>query len=121
MAEGGKSLDKVPSYERQNTDEVEDLPLKIPVRVLLKFKCLLFTILKKAHHHYHCLKVASIYDHFQCPICMSRINGCCITTCGHRFCYKCIEEWVNRRQEKIVGGACSLQINNNNHHHLPQA
>lgn len=31
MAEGGQSLDKVHSYERQNTDEVEDLPLKIPV------------------------------------------------------------------------------------------
>jgi hypothetical protein len=32
MAEGpGKSVDKIPSFERQNTDEVEDLPLKIPV------------------------------------------------------------------------------------------
>lgn len=30
MAEGG-TMDKVPSFERQNTDEVEDLPLKIPV------------------------------------------------------------------------------------------
>ena len=28
---------------------------------------------------------------------MSRISGSCITTCGHRFCFKCIEEWVNRR------------------------
>ena len=32
MAEGGKGLDKVSSYERQNTEEVEDLPLTIPVR-----------------------------------------------------------------------------------------
>ena len=45
MAEGGKPIDKVPSYERQNTDEVEDLPLKIPVSDL-------FTswFLNRAHH-----------------------------------------------------------------------
>ena len=38
MAEGGgKSLDAAPSFERQNTDEIEDLPLKIPVSVVYVF------------------------------------------------------------------------------------
>lgn len=62
-----------PHYERQDTDSVADLPLKIPV--------------------------SSIYYHFQCPICMSRIEEASITPCGHRFCFKCIDECINRQHK----------------------
>lgn len=77
MAERGS-----PSYERQNTEDVTDLPLKLPV--------------------------SAIYEHFQCPICMSRIENASITPCGHRYCFKCIEEWINRRHECAC---CKAKIN----------
>lgn len=50
MAEGGKSLDKVPSYERQNTEDIEDLPLKIPVSSRGHYYSM-FTTPIKAHQH----------------------------------------------------------------------
>ncbi|XP_064390593.1 E3 ubiquitin-protein ligase RNF10-like [Halichondria panicea] len=72
MATGGGTL-RVPSYERQNTEDVADLPLKIPV--------------------------SAVYEHFTCTVCMSRITDTCVTSCGHRFCFQCIEEWVSRKHK----------------------
>jgi len=45
----------------------------------------------------HLPQVSAVYEHFQCPICMSRIEEACLTPCGHRYCYKCIDECINRR------------------------
>ncbi|CAI8016470.1 LON peptidase N-terminal domain and RING finger protein 3 [Geodia barretti] len=70
MAEGGKAN---VNLDRQNTEDSADLPLKIPV--------------------------SSVYEHFQCPICMSTLSDPSVTKCGHRFCHKCIEECINRRHE----------------------
>ena len=33
---------------------------------------------------------------FTCTICLNPINDCYITRCGHVYCYRCIEEAVNR-------------------------
>ena len=92
MAEGG--VGRVPSYERQSTEEVADLPLKIPVRIPGELG-----VLNKAHLFplNARTQVSAVYEHFQCIICMSRIESACITPCGHRFCQKCIEECINRR------------------------
>lgn len=99
MAGPGGDLAKTPSYERQNTEDVADLPLKIPVSIAcLVLACLLCAgrerrVLIRAHLP----QVSAVYEHFQCPICMSRIEEACLTPCGHRYCYKCIDECINRR------------------------
>lgn len=87
MAEGRKGTTK---FDRQDTEDVTDLPLYVPVS-LAESICLLIPI--KAHH----LQVSVLYEHFQCIICMSRIKESCITSCGHRFCSECIEECIDRR------------------------
>lgn len=37
-----------------------------------------------------------IEDHVHCSICLSAIRGAILTPCGHRYCTKCITEWVGR-------------------------
>ena len=88
MAEGGKAN---VNLDRQNTEDSADLPLKIPVRKREKPQ----VILDVCTH----IQVSSVYEHFQCPICMSTLSDPSVTKCGHRFCHKCIEECINRRHE----------------------
>lgn len=78
--------------ERQNTEDLADLPLQIPVSCML-------ILIKAPPTSPSSTQVSSVYEHFQCPICMSTITEASITTCGHRFCYKCIEECINRRHQ----------------------
>ncbi|GFS12824.1 E3 ubiquitin-protein ligase COP1-like [Elysia marginata] len=37
-----------------------------------------------------------IEDHIHCSICLSAIRGAVLTSCGHRYCTRCITEWVGR-------------------------
>ncbi|KAK3724270.1 hypothetical protein RRG08_043269 [Elysia crispata] len=37
-----------------------------------------------------------IEDHINCSICLSVMRGAVLTPCGHRYCTKCITEWVGR-------------------------
>ncbi|CAG5120239.1 unnamed protein product [Candidula unifasciata] len=39
---------------------------------------------------------ASIENHIQCSICLAVIRGAILTHCGHRYCNRCITEWVER-------------------------
>lgn len=39
---------------------------------------------------------SSIEDHIQCSICLSSMRGAVLTPCGHRYCIRCISEWVGR-------------------------
>ena len=99
MATGGVSdVD----LERQNTEDLADLPLQIPVSYCAciipnRIRVTLF----EAHRvvYYWSRQVSSVYEHFQCPICMSTMDQPSVTTCGHRFCFKCIEECVSRRHQ----------------------
>ncbi|RUS80473.1 hypothetical protein EGW08_011751 [Elysia chlorotica] len=38
----------------------------------------------------------TIEDHIHCSICLSVLRGAVLTPCGHRYCTKCITEWVGR-------------------------
>lgn len=40
-----------------------------------------------------------IEEHFSCPICLGKLTETHITTCGHRYCGKCIKEWVDRNKK----------------------
>ncbi|KAK9873052.1 hypothetical protein WA026_020786 [Henosepilachna vigintioctopunctata] len=33
---------------------------------------------------------------FECPICLAWLRDPVLTSCGHRFCRKCIEDWLQR-------------------------
>ncbi|KAK3108316.1 hypothetical protein FSP39_005496 [Pinctada imbricata] len=50
--------------------ECDELPLNVPL------KCFL--------------------DYFTCSICMTELTSTVTTVCGHRYCEKCIKEWVDR-------------------------
>ncbi|XP_005097450.1 uncharacterized protein LOC101855943 isoform X2 [Aplysia californica] len=39
---------------------------------------------------------STIEEHIQCSICLSAIRGAVLTPCGHRYCTRCITEWVSR-------------------------
>jgi len=43
------------------------------------------------------IPLRSIYEQFECPICLKMVENCHITPCGHNFCYKCISECLNRK------------------------
>lgn len=32
-------------------------------------------------------------DNYECSICLSWLKDPVLTTCGHRFCKSCLEEW----------------------------
>eukprot|EP00054_Salpingoeca_dolichothecata_P009766 m.54978 g.54978 ORF g.54978 m.54978 type:complete len:374 (-) comp18573_c0_seq2:10-1131(-) len=43
------------------------------------------------------ISVATLTDQIQCAICLDDMKQATISSkCGHRFCKKCIEEWVDR-------------------------
>ncbi|KAL8595763.1 hypothetical protein ACOMHN_012182 [Nucella lapillus] len=35
-------------------------------------------------------------EYFQCSICLNVMRGAIVTLCGHRYCDRCIQEWVDR-------------------------
>ncbi|CAL1526446.1 unnamed protein product [Lymnaea stagnalis] len=39
----------------------------------------------------------AIEDHIHCSICLSVIRGAVLTPCGHRYCCRCITEWVGQK------------------------
>ncbi|XP_045216256.2 E3 ubiquitin-protein ligase trul-1-like [Mercenaria mercenaria] len=43
--------------------------------------------------------LAPLNDYFQCSICMCNLTVSTMTVCGHRYCEKCISEWVNRQHK----------------------
>lgn len=43
--------------------------------------------------------LSALTDYFQCSVCMCNMTATTITVCGHRFCEKCISEWVNRQHK----------------------
>ncbi|KAL4227597.1 hypothetical protein ACF0H5_013039 [Mactra antiquata] len=45
------------------------------------------------------IPLAPLDDYFQCSICMCRLTVATVTQCGHRYCEKCIKEWVNRQHK----------------------
>ena len=38
------------------------------------------------------MNIESIQSNYICPICISPINHCCVTKCGHCFCQQCLKE-----------------------------
>lgn len=38
---------------------------------------------------------------FECYICMDTPNNPVATTCGHIFCWKCLQQWIGGRTELI--------------------
>ncbi|XP_071098942.1 uncharacterized protein [Haliotis cracherodii] len=52
------------------TDKTGELPLVIPISIL--------------------------EEYFQCSICLNNMTDTMTTVCGHRYCGKCIQEWVDR-------------------------
>ncbi|XP_076104335.1 uncharacterized protein LOC143073008 [Mytilus galloprovincialis] len=45
------------------------------------------------------ISMRSISDYFICSICMCSMKETHMTKCGHRYCVKCIQEWVDRRHK----------------------
>ncbi|XP_052281472.1 E3 ubiquitin-protein ligase TRIM21-like isoform X2 [Dreissena polymorpha] len=41
--------------------------------------------------------LTALTDYLQCSICMCSLDKTTITVCGHRYCEKCISEWVGRQ------------------------
>lgn len=39
---------------------------------------------------------SAMEEYFQCSICLNVMQTTIVTSCGHRYCDKCIHEWVNR-------------------------
>ncbi|XP_067667122.1 uncharacterized protein [Haliotis asinina] len=54
------------------TDKTGELPLVIPISIL--------------------------EEYFQCSICLNNMTDTMTTVCGHRYCGKCIQEWVDRNR-----------------------
>ncbi|XP_073997556.1 TNF receptor-associated factor 6-like [Rhodnius prolixus] len=40
---------------------------------------------------------------FECPICLTCLKDPFLTTCGHRFCQECIQQWLKKE-----GGCCPI-------------
>ncbi|CAD5114797.1 DgyrCDS3839 [Dimorphilus gyrociliatus] len=45
------------------------------------------------------ISLSTFGDHIICPVCMNILQDVHITTCGHKFCGKCIIEAIDRRQK----------------------
>jgi len=43
------------------------------------------------------ISAESVSEHLNCPVCMNRLSATHMTPCGHRYCEKCIVEWINLR------------------------
>ncbi|XP_064607813.1 tripartite motif-containing protein 75-like isoform X2 [Liolophura sinensis] len=54
--------------------------------------------------------ISAFSDYIQCSICMTLLNNTHTTPCGHRYCEKCIKEWVDR-QHKCP--CCNHPLQNN--------
>lgn len=35
----------------------------------------------------------NVQDQYECSICLSWMRDPVLTKCGHKFCYKCLEDW----------------------------
>ncbi|XP_076465056.1 uncharacterized protein LOC143296922 [Babylonia areolata] len=44
------------------------------------------------------ISVSVLEEYFQCSICLNVMQCTVVTSCGHRYCDKCIREWVDRHQ-----------------------
>ncbi|KAK7499693.1 hypothetical protein BaRGS_00009034 [Batillaria attramentaria] len=42
------------------------------------------------------IPVGKLEEYFQCSICLNTMQQVVVTSCGHRYCDKCIREWVDR-------------------------
>ncbi|KAK7116838.1 uncharacterized protein [Littorina saxatilis] len=42
------------------------------------------------------IPVGVLEEYFQCSICLNTMHETVMTSCGHRYCDKCIREWVDR-------------------------
>ncbi|XP_059170981.1 polycomb group RING finger protein 6-like isoform X2 [Physella acuta] len=49
----------------------------------------------------------SLEDYIHCSICLSVIRGAVLTPCGHRYCSRCITEWVG---QKHTCPCCNSQL-----------
>lgn len=45
------------------------------------------------------IRIQAISDYFNCSICMCPMKETHMTKCGHRYCMKCIQEWVDRKHK----------------------
>lgn len=45
------------------------------------------------------ISIHAISDYFICSICMCPMKETHMTKCGHRYCGKCIQEWVDRQHK----------------------
>ncbi|XP_052794837.1 E3 ubiquitin-protein ligase trul-1-like [Mya arenaria] len=43
--------------------------------------------------------LSALSDYIQCSICMCNLDKTMMTMCGHRYCEKCITEWVGRQHK----------------------
>jgi len=55
------------------------------------------------------IPIKTFSDEFLCPICMEMIKDCHITACGHNFCLKCVDEWINRKHQCPVCNTPTLK------------
>ncbi|XP_056023019.1 E3 ubiquitin-protein ligase TRIM38-like [Ostrea edulis] len=44
-----------------------------------------------------CVSIHKLEDYINCSICMNELTSTTMTMCGHRYCQKCILEWVDRK------------------------
>ncbi|XP_078315647.1 uncharacterized protein LOC111129789 isoform X2 [Crassostrea virginica] len=43
------------------------------------------------------VSISKLEDYLQCSICMNALTNTTMTQCGHRYCFTCIKEWVDRK------------------------
>lgn len=43
------------------------------------------------------VSINKLEDYLQCSICMNSLSSTTVTSCGHRYCFTCIKEWVDRK------------------------